>query len=54
MLVGKEVAVEVKNDLVLMGTLHSVDQYLNVKLGNERPRRRSCKTGKDAGSCACF
>ena len=27
-------AVEVKNDLVLMGTLHSVDQYLNVKLTN--------------------
>ena len=26
MLVGKEVAVGVKNDLVLMGTLHSVDQ----------------------------
>jgi len=25
-LVGKELAVEVKNDLVLMGTLHSVDQ----------------------------
>ena len=33
-LVGKEVAVGVKNDLVLMGTLHSVDQYLNVKLTN--------------------
>jgi small nuclear ribonucleoprotein (snRNP)-like protein len=30
--VGKEVAVELKNDVVLMGTLHSVDQYLNVKL----------------------
>jgi len=34
MLVGKEVAVEVKNDLVLTGTLHSDDQYLNVKLTN--------------------
>jgi len=34
MLVGKEVAVKVKNDLVLAGTLHSVDQYLNVKLTN--------------------
>lgn len=31
-LVGKEVAVELKNDVVLRGTLHSVDQYLNVKL----------------------
>jgi small nuclear ribonucleoprotein (snRNP)-like protein len=33
-LVGKEVAVELKNDVVLTGTLHSVDQYLNVKLTN--------------------
>jgi U6 snRNA-associated Sm-like protein LSm2 len=33
-LVGKEVAVEMKNDVVLMGTLVSVDQYLNVKLAN--------------------
>ena len=33
-LVGKEIAVELKNDVVLTGTLHSVDQYLNVKLNN--------------------
>eukprot|EP00947_MAST-08B_sp_MAST-8B-sp1_P000051 g51.t1 len=33
-LVGKQVAVELKNDLALQGTLHSVDQYLNVKLEN--------------------
>lgn len=33
-LVGKEVAVELKNDVVLTGTLHSVDQYLNVKLSD--------------------
>ncbi|KAK1743670.1 U6 snRNA-associated Sm-like protein LSm2 [Skeletonema marinoi] len=26
-LVGKEIAVELKNDVVLTGTLHSVDQY---------------------------
>ena len=25
-------AVELKNDVVLTGTLHSVDQYLNIKL----------------------
>jgi U6 snRNA-associated Sm-like protein LSm2 len=31
-LVGKEVAVELKNDVVLIGTLVSVDQYLNAKL----------------------
>ena len=31
---GKEVAVELKNDVVLTGTLHSVDQYLNIKLTN--------------------
>lgn len=35
-LVGKDVAVELKNDVVMMGTLHSVDQYLNVKLLNVR------------------
>lgn len=33
-LVGKEIAVELKNDVVLTGTLVSVDQYLNVKLTN--------------------
>jgi U6 snRNA-associated Sm-like protein LSm2 len=32
--VGKEIAVELKNDVVLTGTLHSVDQYLNIKLTN--------------------
>lgn len=31
---GKEIAVELKNDVVLTGILHSVDQYLNVKLTN--------------------
>jgi len=31
-LVGKEVIVELKNDLSIAGTLHSVDQYLNMKL----------------------
>ena len=31
-LVGKEVAVELKNDVELTGRLHSVDQYLNIKL----------------------
>ena len=33
-LLGKEVAVELKNDVALTGTLHSVDQYLNIKLLN--------------------
>ncbi|KAF0976518.1 hypothetical protein FDP41_004417 [Naegleria fowleri] len=33
-LVDKEVIVELKNDVSLRGTLHSVDQYLNVKLNN--------------------
>jgi U6 snRNA-associated Sm-like protein LSm2 len=32
--VGKEIAVELKNDLILQGELHSVDQYLNIKLLN--------------------
>ncbi|RZC20780.1 Sm-like protein LSM2, partial [Glycine soja] len=33
-LVGREVIVELKNDLAIKGTLHSVDQYLNIKLEN--------------------
>ena len=35
-LVGKEVTVELKNDLAIAGALHSVDQYLNIKLNNVR------------------
>ncbi|CAH3142830.1 unnamed protein product, partial [Pocillopora meandrina] len=31
-LVGKEVIVELKNDLSVHGTLDSVDQFLNIKL----------------------
>ena len=31
-LVGKDVVVELKNDLAVKGTLHSVDQWLNIKL----------------------
>ncbi|KAI9217343.1 U6 snRNA-associated Sm-like protein LSm2-like protein [Blastocladiella britannica] len=35
-LVGKEVTVELKNDLCMIGTLQSVDQFLNIKLDNAR------------------
>ncbi|KAI3742730.1 hypothetical protein L1987_60424 [Smallanthus sonchifolius] len=35
-LVGREVTVELKNDLAIRGTLHSVDQYLTIKLENTR------------------
>ncbi|KPM09452.1 putative very-long-chain enoyl-CoA reductase art-1-like [Sarcoptes scabiei] len=31
-LVGKDIIVELKNDLAIAGTLHAVDQYLNFKL----------------------
>lgn len=31
-----QVVVELKNDLAVSGTLHSVDQYLNVKLLNTK------------------
>ena len=31
-----QVTVELKNDLAISGTLHSVDQYLNIKLNNTR------------------
>eukprot|EP00048_Salpingoeca_helianthica_P016107 m.230474 g.230474 ORF g.230474 m.230474 type:complete len:94 (+) comp18032_c0_seq1:27-308(+) len=33
-LVGKDVTIEMKNDLSIKGTLHSVDQFLNIKLLN--------------------
>ncbi|XP_054584696.1 U6 snRNA-associated Sm-like protein LSm2 [Eptesicus fuscus] len=33
-LVGKDVVVEFKNDLSICEILHSVDQYLNIKLTN--------------------
>jgi small nuclear ribonucleoprotein (snRNP)-like protein len=33
-LIGKEIIVELKNDMSLLGTLDSVDQYLNMKLMN--------------------
>jgi small nuclear ribonucleoprotein (snRNP)-like protein len=29
-----QVTVELKNDLAINGTLHSVDQYMNIKLDN--------------------
>jgi len=35
-LIGKQVVVELKNDLAIVGTLDSVDQYLNIKLENTR------------------
>jgi small nuclear ribonucleoprotein (snRNP)-like protein len=31
-LIGQEVLVELKNDLAMRGVLHSVDQFLNIKL----------------------
>ena len=31
-----QIIVELKNDLAISGELHSVDQYLNVKLNNVR------------------
>lgn len=35
-LVGSEVSVELKNDLIIKGTLHSVDQFLNIRLTDVR------------------
>ncbi len=31
-----QVTVELKNDLAITGVLHSVDQYLNIKLTSTR------------------
>eukprot|EP00939_MAST-03C_sp_MAST-3C-sp1_P003109 g3109.t1 len=33
-LTGKVVVVELKNEVALKGELHSVDQFLNIKLNN--------------------
>ncbi|KXN72013.1 U6 snRNA-associated Sm-like protein LSm2 [Conidiobolus coronatus NRRL 28638] len=33
-LIGKEVTVELKNDLAIQGTLATVDQFLNMKLND--------------------
>lgn len=33
-LVEHEVTIELKNDILIRGTLKSVDQYLNIKLDN--------------------
>mmetsp|Transcript_33748 Transcript_33748/g.60933 ORF Transcript_33748/g.60933 Transcript_33748/m.60933 type:complete len:95 (+) Transcript_33748:35-319(+) len=33
-LIGKEVTIELKNDLTVTGQVHSVDQFLNIKLIN--------------------
>jgi len=35
-LVGKEVTVELKNDMEVSGVLHSADQYMNIKLNEVR------------------
>ena len=31
-----QITVELKNDLCITGTLHSVDQYMNIKINNIR------------------
>ncbi len=35
-LAAVQVTIELKNDLQISGTLHSVDQYLNIKLHNTK------------------
>merc|ERR1712170_136405 len=30
--IGKQLTIELKNDLIILGTLYSVDQFLNIKL----------------------
>jgi U6 snRNA-associated Sm-like protein LSm2 len=60
-LVGKEVIVELKNDLSIVGTLHSVDQYLNIKLTDisvlepdKFPHMLSVKNCFIRGSCVRY
>lgn len=57
-LIGKEIAVELKNDVALMGTLHSVDQYLNIKLlsvsvveGDKFPQLVRAASGRVSSAC---
>ncbi|PPD81762.1 hypothetical protein GOBAR_DD21318 [Gossypium barbadense] len=54
-LVGREVTVELKNDLAIRGTLHSVDQYLNIKLENTRvvDQDKYPHMHGDTWSCIC-
>ena len=59
-LVGKEVTVELKNDLAIAGTLHSVDQYLNIKLNNIRvineqryPHMVGCSRAERSSCSSC-
>ena len=56
-----QVTVELKNDLAITGTLHSVDQYLNVKLNNVRvvnehkyPHMVSLMLSKKAVRLMCY
>ena len=43
---------ELKNDLAITGTLHSVDQYLNIKLNAIRVRGGSVGAGGLRGARA--
>ena len=47
---ASQVTVELKNDLAIKGTLHSVDQYLNIKLHNTQVRIY-CPQGFQAAMC---
>eukprot|EP00924_Labyrinthula_sp_SR-Ha-C_P015269 snap_masked-scaffold_9-processed-gene-13.78-mRNA-1 protein AED:0.04 eAED:0.04 QI:0/-1/0/1/-1/1/1/0/93 len=42
-LVDKKIKVELKNDIIIEGTLHSVDQYLNIKLNDVKSKSSSIK-----------
>ena len=53
-LVGKEVTVELKNDLAIAGTLHSVDQYLNLKLENTSAFARARVGAVGGGTAVVF
>eukprot|EP00166_Cyanidium_caldarium_P006182 ctg_84.g40 len=56
-LIGKTVTVELKNDVQIQGKVHSVDQYLNIKLeeiqvlnGNAYPQLMTLKNSFIRGS----
>lgn len=60
-LVNERITIELKNGVILEGNLHSVDQYLNVKLvevksleSKGRPFYQNCKTCFIRGSCVKY
>ncbi|OAF66362.1 U6 snRNA-associated Sm-like protein LSm2 [Intoshia linei] len=59
-LIGKQIIIELKNDMVITGILSSVDQYMNFKLNEisvdieKFPHMLSTRNSFVRGSCISF